>query len=108
MRRYSRELTVALAYVLLLVLLAQFSGCAGFLCSLSLDAAFAPRHLSIAYPSVEEIAPLEEDHYLVVVEPVRARDLVGYGILQLAVQTPVVFFLCWLFGRYLAFVPPVK
>jgi len=39
---------------------------------------------------------------------VRARDLVGYGILQLAVQTPVVFFLCWLFGHYLAFVPPVK
>jgi short-chain fatty acids transporter len=39
---------------------------------------------------------------------VRARDLVGYGILQLAVQAPVVFFLCWLFGRTLPFVAPIK
>ena len=36
---------------------------------------------------------------------VRARDLVGYGILQLAVQLPVVFFLCWLFGRLIPFHP---
>jgi short-chain fatty acids transporter len=38
----------------------------------------------------------------------RARDLVGYGLLQLAVQAPIVFFLCWLFARYLAFVPPIR
>jgi short-chain fatty acids transporter len=38
----------------------------------------------------------------------RARDLAGYGLLQLAVQAPVVFFLCWLFARSLPFVPPIK
>ena len=38
----------------------------------------------------------------------RARDLVGYGLLQLVVQAPIVFFLCWLFARHLAFVGPVR
>ena len=38
----------------------------------------------------------------------RARDLVGYGLLQLVVQAPVVFFLCWLFARHLAFVAPMR
>ena len=38
----------------------------------------------------------------------RARDLVGYTILQLATQVPLVFFLCWLFAQHIAFVPPVK
>jgi len=38
----------------------------------------------------------------------RARDLVGYGLLQLVVQAPIVFFLCWLFARHLAFVPPMR
>lgn len=38
----------------------------------------------------------------------RARDLVGYGMLQLMVQLPVVFFLCWLFSLSIPFVPPVK
>jgi len=38
----------------------------------------------------------------------RARDLVGYGMLQLVVQAPIVFFLCWLFARYLPFVPPMR
>jgi short-chain fatty acids transporter len=36
----------------------------------------------------------------------RARDLVGYGLLQLLVQAPIVFFLCWLFARHLPFIPP--
>ncbi len=35
----------------------------------------------------------------------RARDLAGYGVLQFAVQTPFVFFLCWLFARSMAFIP---
>ena len=39
---------------------------------------------------------------------VRARDLVGYAVLQLMVQTPLVFFLCWLFARYMTFIPPLK
>ncbi len=38
----------------------------------------------------------------------RARDLVGYGLLQLIVQAPIVFFLCWFFARHLPFLPPVK
>jgi short-chain fatty acids transporter len=38
----------------------------------------------------------------------RARDLVGYGLLQLVVQAPIVFFLCWFFARHLAFVPPIR
>jgi short-chain fatty acids transporter len=38
----------------------------------------------------------------------RARDLVGYGLLQLIVQAPIVYFLCWFFARHLPFVPPMK
>ncbi len=39
---------------------------------------------------------------------IRARDLVGYTVLQLMVQAPIVFFLCWLFARYMTFIPPMK
>jgi short-chain fatty acids transporter len=38
----------------------------------------------------------------------RARDLAGYGMLQLAVHVPIVFFLCWYFARTLAYTGPVK
>lgn len=38
----------------------------------------------------------------------KARDIVGYGVLQLIVHIPVVFFLCWLFARYIPYLPPVK
>lgn len=38
----------------------------------------------------------------------RARDLVGYGLLQLAVQAPIVFFLCWFFARHLPFIALAK
>jgi short-chain fatty acids transporter len=38
----------------------------------------------------------------------RARDLVGYTILQLGTQVPVVFLLCWLFAQYIPFVPPAR
>jgi short-chain fatty acids transporter len=38
----------------------------------------------------------------------KARDIVGYGMLQLMVHIPVVFFLCWLFARYIPSLPPVK
>lgn len=37
---------------------------------------------------------------------VRARELAGYAILQLAVHVPLVFALCWLFARTLPYVPP--
>jgi short-chain fatty acids transporter len=37
----------------------------------------------------------------------KACDIVGYGVLQLMVHIPVVFFLCWLFARYIPYVPPV-
>jgi short-chain fatty acids transporter len=39
---------------------------------------------------------------------VKARDLVGYAVLQLIVHTPIVFFLCWLFAKWLPYIPPVK
>ena len=38
----------------------------------------------------------------------KARDIVGYGVLQLIVHIPVVFFLCWLFARYIPYLPPIK
>ena len=38
----------------------------------------------------------------------KAREIVGYGMLQLAIHIPIVFFLCWLFARQLAFLPPIK
>lgn len=38
----------------------------------------------------------------------KARDIVGYGVLQLMVHIPVVFFLCWLFARYIPYIPPVR
>jgi short-chain fatty acids transporter len=38
----------------------------------------------------------------------RARDIVGYGVLQLLVHIPVVFFLCWLFARYIPYLPPMR
>jgi short-chain fatty acids transporter len=37
----------------------------------------------------------------------KARDLVGYGVLQMAVHIPIVFFLCWFFARHMAYVPPL-
>ncbi|HEX6880040.1 MAG TPA: TIGR00366 family protein [Terriglobales bacterium] len=36
----------------------------------------------------------------------KARDLAGYGFLQMIVHIPIVFFLCWLFARYLPYLPP--
>jgi len=38
----------------------------------------------------------------------KARDIVGYGVLQLMIHIPVVFFLCWLFARYIPYLPPMK
>jgi len=38
----------------------------------------------------------------------KARDIVGYGVLQLIVHIPVVFFLCWLFARYMTYLPPMR
>ena len=38
----------------------------------------------------------------------KARDIVGYGVLQLIVHIPVVFFLCWFFARFLPYIPPMK
>jgi short-chain fatty acids transporter len=34
----------------------------------------------------------------------KARDLVGYGMVQLAVHVPIVLFLCWFFARTLTYV----
>jgi short-chain fatty acids transporter len=38
---------------------------------------------------------------------VRARDLVGYGILYLVVNTGLVLFLMWFFARTIAYLPPM-
>ncbi len=38
----------------------------------------------------------------------RARDLVGYAVLQMFLHIPIVFFLCWLFAQYLPYIPPMK
>jgi short-chain fatty acids transporter len=45
---------------------------------------------------------------LLAILKLKARDIVGYGVLQLLVHIPVVFFLCWLFARYIPYVPPVR
>jgi len=38
----------------------------------------------------------------------KARDLVGYTVLQMMLHIPIVFFLCWFFARYLEYLPPLK
>jgi len=38
----------------------------------------------------------------------KARDLVGYGVLQMIVHVPVVFFLCWYFAHTIAYIAPAK
>ncbi len=37
----------------------------------------------------------------------KARDIVGYGVLQMIVHIPIVFFLCWFFARAIPYIPPV-
>jgi short-chain fatty acids transporter len=37
----------------------------------------------------------------------KAREIVGYGVLQMMIHIPLVFFLCWLFARTLPYMPPV-
>jgi len=39
---------------------------------------------------------------------IKARDLVGYSMLQMIAHIPVVLLLAWLFARYLPFVAPIK
>jgi short-chain fatty acids transporter len=38
----------------------------------------------------------------------KARDLVGYSVLQMIIHIPIVFFLCWLFAQYIPYIPPLK
>jgi len=38
----------------------------------------------------------------------KARDLVGYAVLQLVVHIPLVFFLCWYFALQIPYVAPIK
>jgi short-chain fatty acids transporter len=37
---------------------------------------------------------------------IKARDLVGYGLLQLVINSALVFFLMWFFARTFAYIPP--
>jgi short-chain fatty acids transporter len=38
----------------------------------------------------------------------KARDLVGYSVLQMILHVPIVFFLCWLFAQYIPYIPPIR
>jgi short-chain fatty acids transporter len=38
----------------------------------------------------------------------KARDLVGYAVLQMFLHVPIVFFLCWLFAQYIPYIPPIR
>jgi short-chain fatty acids transporter len=38
----------------------------------------------------------------------KARDLVGYGMLQMIVHVPIVFFLCWYFAHSIPYIAPAK
>ena len=38
----------------------------------------------------------------------RARDLIGYTMLQFIVNVPIVLFICWFFARSLPYIPPMK
>jgi len=38
----------------------------------------------------------------------KARDLVGYTVLQMMLHVPIVFFLCWFFARHIDYVPPMR
>ena len=38
----------------------------------------------------------------------KARDLVGYTVLQMLLHIPIVFFLCWWFARTIPYVPPMR
>jgi short-chain fatty acids transporter len=38
----------------------------------------------------------------------KARDLVGYAVLQMILHVPIVFFMCWLFAKYIPYMPPIK
>ena len=38
---------------------------------------------------------------------VRARDLVGFGLLQLVCNSALVFFVMWLLAKTFTYVPPV-
>jgi len=37
-----------------------------------------------------------------------AKNLVGYTVLQLVFNTPLSFFLGWLFAQLIPYVPPMK
>jgi short-chain fatty acids transporter len=39
---------------------------------------------------------------------VKAKDLVGYAVLQMLLHIPLIFFLCWLFAQLIPYVPPLK
>jgi hypothetical protein len=39
---------------------------------------------------------------------IKARDLVGYSVLQMFIHIPLVFFLWWLSAQSIPFVPPME
>lgn len=78
------------------MLLAQLAGCARFVCSLSFGDSYAARSVSLGIPSVDEIAPLGDDVFLVAASRVDAPlamdlTLVQAGHADLAGSTPPLF-----------------
>jgi len=45
---------------------------------------------------------------LLAILKLRARDLVGYGMLQLIVHLPLVYLLCWLLTWFVPYAAPVR
>jgi len=81
---------------MLLLLLAQFSGCASVLCSLSIGGEPGSRSVPIAIPAVEEIMPLSWEDFVVVASPSRmptamAIIRVRFNQEELIASTPALF-----------------
>jgi hypothetical protein len=54
--------------------------------------------------SSRSTASIAQSHSLLI----PPAKIVGYGVLQMFVHIPVVFFLCWLFAHHIPYIPPMK
>jgi short-chain fatty acids transporter len=77
-----------------------------------MEAAIANRvHLRLGHPNLQRIGSAAESDQSVLDaqafgdSETASGELAGYGILQLVVQLPIVFLLCWLFSLSIPFVP---
>jgi short-chain fatty acids transporter len=61
-----------------------------------------------SYNASQALPNLINPFWMLGILKLKARDIVGYGVLQLMVHVPVVFFLCRWFARYIPYVAPMK